>query len=472
MIRHQQYEDMEPKVLAVWERIRSSLWFVPSLMTIGAIVLSYVVVTVDRSVGFDVIDTIGWIYAGGPEGARDVLTTIAGSMMTVAGVTFSITIVALSLASTQFGPRLLRNFMRDTGNQVVLGTFIATYIYCLLVIRTIRMGDDAFVPYISVTLGIVLALVSLGVLIYFIHHVSSSIRAENVAATVGREFLAAIDMIFPESRNGESEVNDPSEGIIPEDFERTAVAIAARRNGYIQGIDLAMIEKIAVEEDLLIRIGSRPGRFVVAGTGLLSVRPADRVNEKLTVRLNDAFVLGDQRTLVQDIEFAVDQLVEIAVRALSPGINDPFTAITCIDWLGAALSKLIRRRLPSPYRYGRDGSLRVIRHVETFESIADAVFNPIRQYGKGSVPVMTRLLEVVAGIAQGASTEAERRVLRRHALMIRNAACEERSEEADRADVERRYRQAVGLLVTSSEPIAAGFRSDGSAQMSVISSKE
>jgi uncharacterized membrane protein len=463
---------MGPKILAIWERIRSSLWFVPSLMTLGAIVLSYVAVQVDKSVEFEVVKVIGWIYAGGAEGARGVLATIAGSMMTVAGVAFSITIVALSLASTQFGPRLLRNFMRDTGNQIVLGTFIATYIYCLLVIRTIRVGDDGFVPYISVTLGIVLALASLGVLIYFIHHVSSSIRAENVAATVGREFLEAIDAIFPRERDDERLDMDYIEGMIPEDFDRASVPVAAESNGYIQAIDLGMIARVAIDADLLVRIGTRPGRFVIDGAELISVWPGTRVDATVRRRLNEAFVIGDQRTLVQDIEFAVDQLVEIAVRALSPGINDPFTAITCIDWLGAALSKLLRRPLPSPYLFDGRGRLRVIAHVETFESIADAAFNPIRQYGRGSVPVMVRLLETIADIAQGATAEPERRVLRRHALMIRNSACESTAEESDRVDLERRYRRAVELLATEPEPLPDPSHADDQARMSAIFSKE
>lgn len=171
----------------LWESLRTSYWFVPTLMTAGGVALSFASVHLDERVNYKWVRTVGWIWAGGAEGARQVLSTIAGSMITVAGVAFSITIVALTLASNQFGPRLLRNFVRDAGNQIVLGTFIATFVYCLLVLRTVRGEDDTeFVPYVSVTLGVAFALTSLGVLIYFIHHVAISIQAENLIASVAR----------------------------------------------------------------------------------------------------------------------------------------------------------------------------------------------------------------------------------------------------------------------------------------------
>ncbi len=148
---------------------------------------------------YDWVDKLGWIYTRGPDGARAVLSTIAGSMITVAGVVFSVTIVALSLASNQFGPRLLRNFMRDRGNQIVLGTFVATYLYCLLVMRTVQgMDGSQFVPHLSVTVAILMAVASLGVLIYFIHHVAVSIQAPELIANVAHELHEAIDRLFPE----------------------------------------------------------------------------------------------------------------------------------------------------------------------------------------------------------------------------------------------------------------------------------
>jgi uncharacterized membrane protein len=180
-------------------QLRSSYWFVPSVMALLSIGVALGMIVVDQSVGEDGIQGYWWIYAGGPDGARAVLATVAGSIISVAGVTFSIKIAALTLASQQFGPRLLRNFMADRGNQFVLGTFIATFLYCLLVLRTVRSWEDAeFVPHLSVTLGVLLAVASLGVLIYFIHHIAASIQASNVIARVSGELQAAIDRLFPE----------------------------------------------------------------------------------------------------------------------------------------------------------------------------------------------------------------------------------------------------------------------------------
>lgn len=178
-------------LLEYWERIRSSFWFVPGILTGAAVTLASVTVALDESA------TVGewmagqnWAYTGGAEGASLVLSTVAGSMITIAGVVFSMTLVVLSLASSQLGPRLLRTFMRDTKNQVVLGAFIATFVYCLLVLRTIRRAEDvAFVPHLSVTIGVLLAIGSLGILIYFIHHVSISIQADEVVARVHDELI-------------------------------------------------------------------------------------------------------------------------------------------------------------------------------------------------------------------------------------------------------------------------------------------
>jgi uncharacterized membrane protein len=179
---------MQIRLIKYWEDLRSSYWFVPGAMAVGAILLSFATIALDGYFRAEVLRSLGFIWSGGPEGARGLLQAVAGSMITVAGVTFSITMVALSFASSQFGSRLLRNFMSDTGNQVVLGTFVATFIYCLLVLRTVRSGDDAeFIPYLSVTVGLVMALVSLMFLIYFIHHMALTMQAPYVIGELAND---------------------------------------------------------------------------------------------------------------------------------------------------------------------------------------------------------------------------------------------------------------------------------------------
>jgi uncharacterized membrane protein len=225
----------------LWESLRSSYWFVPSVMTAAAAVLALVSVTLDRRLGGEFVEEVGWLFSGGPEGARAVLQVVAGSVMSTAGIVFSVTIAALSLASSQLGPRLLQNFMRDTGNQVVLGTFIATFLYCLLVLRTIR-GEDSgdFVPAISVTGGVLLALASVAVLIYFIHHVSVSIQAPNVVAEVGADLATHVERTFPAGERPERTAAPPA---LPADFPARATRITCLRDGYVQAID----EKALVE---------------------------------------------------------------------------------------------------------------------------------------------------------------------------------------------------------------------------------
>ncbi|MCA1991319.1 MAG: DUF2254 domain-containing protein [Coleofasciculus sp. S288] len=436
------------KLSTLWDSLRSSYWFVPALMAGVAMGLAFVTVTLDQSGKSGPIENLGWVYAGGPDGARTVLSTIAGSMITVAGTAFSIVIVALQLASSQFGPRLLRNFMQDTGNQVVLGTFIATFIYCLLVLRTVR-GDDynVFVPQLSVTVGIVLAIASIGVLIYFIHHASTSIQVWHVIGEVAKDLDHAIDRIFPRTI-GQRLLEPKQRWVeeIPVGFDEEAFPILATGNGYLQAIDNEQLMKIAKSEDLLLRLEQCPGKFIVQGSEIVKVFPGERVNEKLAKQINEAFILGLERTEHQDVEFSINQLVEIALRAISPSINDPFTAIRCIDQLSAGLCRLAERDFPSPYRYDDENNLRVIADPVTFAELLDKAFNQIRQYGQKDVAVIIRLLDAIALIATRTHRKKDRAALRRHAEMIKRSSDEAISEECDRKDIEERYLGAIKAL--------------------------
>ena len=369
-------------------------------MVTVAVSLSFVTIAIDDVVKNKWLDKLGWIYANGPDGARTVLSTIAGSMITVATTAFSITIVALQLASGQFGPRLLRNFMRDTSNQIVLGTFISTYIYCLLVLRTIEgFQDKTFVPQVAVTFGIMMAVISLGVLIYFIHHTAESIQADNLIAKVSQELDKAIDRLFPIELGQESPEPRRRFEEIPANFDLEAYPILATSSGYLQEIDNDYLMQLATQNNLLLRLKSRPGKFVVQGTELVRVWPGNSINKKLTKEFNDAFICGAQRTELQDVEFPLHQVVEIAVRALSPGINDPYTAIRCVDQITAVLCHLAKKDIPSPYRYDSDNRLRIIAEPVTFAGMTDTAFNQIRQYGRSSAAVTIRLLEVIAIIS-------------------------------------------------------------------------
>lgn len=443
------------KLSKLWDSLHSSFWFVPTLMVTAAIGLSFVTIWFDQSLESNIIETFSWAYTLGPNGSRAILSAVAGSMISVATTAFSITIVALQLASSQFGPRLLRNFMQDTGNQIVLGTFISTFIYCLLVLRTINgTQENEFVPDISVTCGILFAIASIGVLIYFIHHAAASIQVDNVITKVGCDLDDAIERLFPKKvgRGASAYALRRIEEDIPADFDRDACPIKATGGGYIQSIDDDELMQIARENNLLLCVQRRPGNFVVQGSDLVLVWPGEHANKKLGKKINNAFILGLQRTELQDVEFSVNQLVEIAARALSPGINDPFTAIRCIDQLSAALSHLAQKDIPSPYRYDQDDKLRVIAEPVTFADITDTAFNKIRQYGQSSVGVTIRLLEAIAVIAPYTHNNKDRAALLRHAHMIERGSHKGVSEELDRKDVEEQYQVAVKLLQQQSTP--------------------
>jgi uncharacterized membrane protein len=415
----------------------------------GAVALAFTTVALDKP-GTDWLSlNWGWTFTGGAEGASSLLGAIGGSMITIAGVVFSMTLVALSLTSSQLGPRLLRTFMRDTTTQAVLGTFVATFLYCLLVLRTIHRAEgNIFVPHLSVTLGVLLAVVSVGVLIYFIHHVSVSIQANEIVARVGKELIEEMECLFPEKiGQGAPQIPaEPPDAIFLDTIGWEARPVGSARDGYLQFVDGDALMTLAMDENIVIRLERRPGHYVIANRPLVLVWPGNRVTDQLSDQINSAFVLGNQRTSGQDIEFAVNQLVEITIRALSPGVNDPFTAMTCVDHLGSALCRLAQRDLPSPYRHDAKGHLRVITPVFTFAAITDAGFNQIRQYGRSSAAVTIRLLETITEIARFVYRPEDRAALLRHAKMIVGGARDGLPEDEDRQEVEERFQSANQML--------------------------
>ncbi len=434
------------KLSKLWDSLHSSYWFIPTLMAASSIILAFAMLTIDRTGG---TPNWWWIYTGGTDGARSLLSSVAGSMVSVVATAFSITIVALQLASSNFGPRLLRNFMQDTGNQIVLGTFIATFIYCLLVLRTIHGEGDGysfFVPQLSVTVATVLAIASIGVLIYFIHHASTIIQAAHVITQVSGDLDKTIDRLFPEQIGQNSAKKPWQVGEIPANFEEEASPVKATADGYLQAIDDDELMKITRKYNLLVRVTNRPGKFIIKGSDLALVLPEKRVDRELTKLINDAFIVGKERTEYQDAEFPINQLVEIALRAISPAVNDPFTAIRCIDRLSAGLSRIAQRDFPSPYRYDGEHNLRVIVEVATFEGLVNSAFNQIRQYGYTDVAVTIRLLEAIARIAPYTRYNKDRAVLLRHAAMIERGSLEKITEECDRASIIQRYEAAAKVL--------------------------
>lgn len=436
---------MKMYLLNLWDAARSSYWFVPSLFAIGALLLSLFMPRIDSLIVDLEWKIPEWILTT-TDAARATLSALAGAMIAVTGTVFSITVVTLSMTSQQFGPRLLRRFMYDLTTQVTLGVFLSTGLYCLLLLRSVDQHGDASVPHLAILTAVVMAVTSMAMLIGFIHHVAMLIQAPHVVAAVARDLDDAIVRLFPE-RIGEPATSKRFEGDTVQAQEsklgeRSSVVLS-EREGYIQAIDGDMLLQLARERQFVLRLRSRPGDFITIGTPLADVWSDERPEEEdefadLGSPFNDAVIAGVRRTPRQDVECAIDELVEVAVRSLSPGINDPFTAMNCIDRLGASLGRLAERKLSSPYRYDADGRLRVIARPVSFADVLDAAFNQIRQYGRESVAVSIRILEALTSIADHAQRDEDRKAIQLHGEMTARSR-ESFDEEFDQRTVDERF---------------------------------
>ena len=443
----------------ILQKLSATYWFVPSCMVFLAIALSFLMPWLDTRYEIDPSSSFGWIGQTQTDGARAVLVAIAGSIIGVTGTTFSITIVAVSFASANFGPRLIANFMRDRGNQITLGTFISTFVYCLLVLRRVHNAAsdggsasfDAFVPHLSVIVALLLALASVGVLIYFIHHVPEMINIDRLVAQIGHKLKRSVAGLFPDSEA-------LSGGASPDSWaerarERSRVPVPARQAGYVQGTNLQRLAELADEHDVLLRVPFRPGDFVVEGDTLLEVlgmrappggaRHHQASDDSLAGKLRDCFEMSYQRSEHQDCLFLAAQLVEVIGRAMSPGINDPFTAITCLHWLKGALIEFVERdaRSGGPNRIA---SVRV--HPIDFEQLVNAVFDQTRQYVCADRDVALHAMTILAEIGARTTRADHRATLRKRMTELCAASQAALAPAVGSEDVERRYQEALQLL--------------------------
>jgi uncharacterized membrane protein len=435
------------------EALRTNLWVVPTVEVIVAVVLYAVTHALDRAAYHGNITLPSWMVFGTAEAAREILTSLAAAVITVVGVVFSITIVTLTLASTQFGPRMLRNFIRDRGTQFTLGTFVATFVYATLVLISIGPGTGShdFVPHLSITLSVALVTLSMAVLIYFIHHIAASIQLPQVIASIAGDLSGAIDA---ESHDrGPSVEAGPSVAELLERMSRSGGNVPAPSSGYLQFVRHQSLTGLAAEKGAVIHLLHRPGQFLVEGHRMATVWPPDAA-AAVSRALRRAHITGPNRTLAQDMSFAVDQLVEIAIRALSPAVNDTFTALTCIDWLGASMCKVTAQW--HPVRVHRDGHgfVRLITSHVSYQSLIERTFEKIRQAGRGMPAVLIRQLDALAKIADHTSDAQQRALLLAQAAMILQSSEESIPEPADRADVRRQYDAVLAAA-------GGGIRSDG-----------
>ncbi len=427
------------RLAALRDRLGGSLWPWPTVSIVVAVVAG------ELLSGVAPAETAGTFarFGGTPEGARAILSTVAGSTITVTGVTFSLTVVALQMASTQFTPRLLGTFLSDRGNQAVLSAFLATFAYTLVVLRRIRIGTDAaegYVPDLAVGIGLLLTFFSVGMLVYFFHHLTQQLRLENVLAELSRDTLAAVQHAQRDEEARERE--------LPE-VPASAVVLRARRSGYLQAVRLDGLLEIAQRHGVVIRLLPAVGLHVTCGTTLgwaWPVDPSDGDTEvdadALARVVHYTIHLGIERTLTEDVAFGIRQLVDIAARALSPGVNDPTTAVAAIDTMATVVSDLASRSRPVAVLTDERGRARAAIPQSSFGELLALACDQPRRYGRTEPAVLTELLRMLTDVAENVVDDAYR-----EAIANQIDATVERARDAElsaneRARVDRYARQA------------------------------
>ena len=419
------------KLLAV---LADTFWLLPGAMVLAGILLAVALVSADRrgAVPQWLIES-AWLYNGGGTGARTLLGAVASSTIGVAGTVFSITIAALSLAAGQMGPRLLRNFTRDRGNQVTLGAFLGTFSYALMVLRSVRTHNEGeFIPHLALSVGLLLAFICVGTLVFFVGHMAGRINVDTVISLVSEDIRTAICTLM---------LHDPGPEPPTAEHWRDAAVVTDRRRGYLQQLDDTGLADWAAEHATSIRLLVRPGDYIFPGAPVALVSPPA---EEAAAAVVNATAVGGERISAADLEFSIRQLVEVAVRALSPGINDPHTAISVLDRLGAALCDAVPLHLSSGVTL-RGGRVALMVPPIDYGGLTDAMFNMIRQNAAGSPAVLIRQLEVLTAVVSCEADPRRQAELQRHADLVLTDAERDVATPADLADIRKRHRRFAAV---------------------------
>jgi uncharacterized membrane protein len=417
-----------------WNDLWETLWFLPALISVAGSALAIAMLRLDAAYPRG-NERLWFLYTGDADSARDLVAALLSGMITMTALAVSITMVVLTLAAGQLGPRLIRKFISDRVTQGVLGLFIATILYLLIVLRTIH--GDFGVPHAAVTLGSTLAGASLFVLLFFVHKLARSTNSDSVVEAVADDLQRGIT-----ARLREGEPDTPPAPAAPED----AAWISSGASGYVQAIDLDELVGAAQEAEAVLHVLVRPGHFVLAEARCVAAAPAKACSDALRDRVRAAFVVGKQRTPGQDLEYDVRQLVEIALRALSPGINDPFTAIAVIDHLSAGLARIFALALEPALVKDARGAVRVVRSVSDYAGLVGAAFDQIRESAGGKPSILIRLSEALERLAVEARSPEQRAALLDQIEKVWRAGQRSIGEGRDLEDLARRHRAALSRL--------------------------
>lgn len=442
----------------LWE-LRHGLLARPMAVTFIYLVLAIGMLAAERR--FPLLTALATRLAFMPKedvaGSQLILATIAGSMMTTISIVFAVLLMALSLASLQFSPRALMGFMGDRPTQYTLGVFLGTFLYCLMVLRTVHGEPNPFVPAASITLAMVLAAVALGCLIYFIHHITQSIHANNIVDRIASETLEVVDEEFPIAV-GRADTH-PEETGPPPPVPDDAADVEAPESGYVQLVNRERLTELAREHGITIYQRHGVGEFAVEGNPLVSIVPAAKLTPEIAEICAESFDIGPVRTLQQDVHFGIRQIVDIGLKATSQAVNDPSTAVTCIDHLARILCRLARRRiLPLEMRDPETGRLLMVRRAVTFQGSLDLAFNQLRQYGRRDMAVSLRMLYALTEIAMATDHGPHQERVLHHAALI-EALLDPEFHDADceqlRARLARLRAHVAETRATAASSVAA-----------------
>jgi uncharacterized membrane protein len=427
-----------------WDRLMVSFWFAPVVMAVGAVLLAWAMYWLDNLIPNEALQDSRFVLSGSVTELRSALLGQAGTILATAGIVFTLLTLPLSTVAAQYGSRLLRVFLGDRTTQLVLGMFVGTFVYCVagaLSIAPASVQPEG--PQLTATVGLYLMLATFATLIVLVQHVSTMLQAPNIAAAAGAELMAVIQAeLMPEvtsgpdrSRTGQGAADSPT--VKHNMLETEGFRVRVRDTGYVQYVDPETILALAQEKDLVMQLRRKPGYFVWRDAVVAQVWPPDRVDEQLAAQIREAFQIGNVRTPAQDVAYAFGQLVEMAVRAMSPAINDPFTAMTCLDYIGEGLALFIRQGEQGSQYYDRAGRLRLVLEPVTVDELLSGAFDMLRHASCDNANVLLKMLEVIESIGRETQAPEARRQLLRHVCLI--------EAESEAGELIEQDRQAIQL---------------------------